>query len=235
MKGGFAYRLAPFMLKAGAKILSDDLKRVEFNSHAGISAVKLFADMFQKDRSITPGFLSYTMSETNDLFANDRVAMSVEGPWFRSILQEKKPGKELYTVPIPVPDSRIQLYDSSPSLQDMLMISISKYTKHPDESWELTKFLRCPEADLDWVRKDMGGIAVTIQALNSPEAENIPDLPLYKHELNFAQPWPSHPKMIAIVRNVIAPNAQKAIIGELEVQEAMDRTAKKAQELLDGK
>jgi multiple sugar transport system substrate-binding protein len=232
-RGGFSYRLAPFIYKAGANIMSDDATKIEFNSPTAVSAVKLFADMYQVDHSIIPGFLSYTISEVNDLFCSNKVAMSIEGPWFGVMVEAKSPGKEFYAVPVPVPDDRIDQYDTAPTLQDMVMYSISAHSKHLNEAWELLKYLRNEEADMGWVYKDLGGVAVTERALNSPEANNIRDLSLYKHELQYARPWPSHPKIIAIALDVIAPYSQKAIVGELTPQEAMDQAADEARKMIE--
>jgi multiple sugar transport system substrate-binding protein len=234
-RGGFAYRLAPFMLKAGANILSDDLTRVEFNSPRAVEAVKLFADMYQVDHSITPGFLAYTLSEINDLFSSNKVAMSIEGPWFRTLVADKSPGKDLYAVPVPVPDDMIAQYDTAPTLQDMVMYSINAHSKHLNEAWALLKHLRNEEADMGWITMDMGAIATTTHALNSPEAKAVKDLPMYINELKHARPWPSHPKIIAIANNVIAPYGQKAISGEMSPQEAMDQAAEEARKIIEGK
>ena len=233
-RGGFAYRLAPFMYKAGANILSDDLSTVEFNSARAVAAVQLFADMYQVDHSVTPGFLAYTHSEINDLFCSNKVAMSIEGPWFRALVDEKSPGKDLYAVPVPVPDDRIDQYDTAPTLQDMVMYSINSRSKHLNEAWELLKYLRNEEADMGWIVNNLGAIATTRSALNSPEAKGVRDLPMYVKELEYARPWPSHPSIIAIANNVIAPYGEKAIAGQLSPQEAMDRAAEEARKIIEG-
>jgi multiple sugar transport system substrate-binding protein len=233
-KGGFAYRLVPLLFKAGANVTSDDLRKIEFNSPRGVSAVQLLADMYQVDHSITPGFLAYTISEMNDLFSGNKVAMSIEGPWMAAMVNDKSPGKQYYAVPVPVPDDRIDQYDTAPTLQDMVMYSINARSKHLNEAWELLKFLRNEEADMGWITNDLGAVATTNAALNSPEAKNLKDLPLYVNELKHARPWPPQPSIIAIALNVFAPYAQKAIVGELPPQEAMDRAAQEAQKMLEG-
>jgi multiple sugar transport system substrate-binding protein len=232
-RGGFSYRLAPFLYKADVNILSDDLTKAEFNSPMGVAAVKLFADMHQIDHSITPGFLAYTLSEINDLFCSNKAAMSIEGPWFRGMVDEKRPGKEFYTVPVPVPDAILDTYNRSPTLQDMVMYAINARSSHPEESWELAKFLCNEEADRDWIKMELGGIPTTMKVLNSLEADRKKDLPLYRNELRHARPWPPHPDIINIAKNVIAPWAQKAIIGELSAQAAMDEAAREAQMILE--
>jgi multiple sugar transport system substrate-binding protein len=233
-RGGFAYRFAPFLYKAGMNILSDDLQSVEFDTPMGIRALQLFVDMFQVDHSITPGFLAYQHSEINDLFCSNKVAMSIEGPWFRSLVEQKSPGKEFYTVPVPVPDELLDQYDTLPTLQDMVMYAISGNTKHPKEAWELVKFFRSPEADMFWIIEELGAVATTTTALNSPQAALKENLPLYIHELRNARPWPSHPGIISIARNVITPWCQKAIVGEISAKEAMAGAAAEAQKVLDG-
>jgi multiple sugar transport system substrate-binding protein len=234
-KGGFAYRLIPFFLKAGVNFMSDDMTKITFNTPRGVAALKLFADMYQTDHSITPGFLAYTLSEINDLFSGNRVAMSIEGPWFRAMVQEKSPGNDFYTVPVPVPDDMIAQYDTAPTLQDMVMYPISAQSKHLEETWEFLKYIRNEESDMAYVRANLGAIATTNFALNSPEAEQYPDMQVYRHELQHARPWPAHPAIIPIVNNVLAPYGQKAIAGEITPQEALDLAAKEAQEIVEGK
>jgi multiple sugar transport system substrate-binding protein len=234
-KGGFAYRLIPFFLKAGAEVMSADMKTFTFNSAAGVSALKLIADMYQVDHSITPGFLAYTLTEINDLFCSNKVAMSIEGPWFHGMVDDKSPGKKIYTVPVPVPDGRIGEYDTAPTLQDMVMYAINARTQHPREAWELIKFLRNEEADMAWITEDLGGLAVTTHALGSPEAKNYPDLPVYVNELRHAKPWPAHPSMIAIASDVFTPYTEKAVVGELSPGDALNQAAREAQEIIEGK
>lgn len=86
-----------------------------------------------------------------------------------------------------------------------------------------------------WIREDLGATATTRAALASPEAAALDDLPLYVHEAAHARPWPSHPKMIAIAYDIFAPYAEKAIVGELSPEEAMDQASREAQELIEGK
>ena len=232
---GFAYRLAALLFKAGVNILSEDLTQVGFDTPMGVATVRLLADMHQVDHSITPGFLAYEMSEINDLFCSNKVGMSIEGPWFRDIVKRKSPDTDFYTAPVPVPDSRIDLYDSSPTLQDMVMYAINARSEHLNESWELVKFIRNEEADMHWVTKDLGGMPTTLKVLHSPEAEKRRDLPMYRNELKYARPWPPHPAIINIAKNVMTPWTQKAIVGEVSPQAAVDEAAKEAQLILEGK
>jgi multiple sugar transport system substrate-binding protein len=234
-RGGFAYRFAPFLYKAGQNILSDDLKKVEFNTPQGVAALKLFADMYQVDHSITPGFLAYQHSEINDLFCSNKVAMSIEGPWFETLINQKSPGKKFYTVPVPVPDHLISQYDTLPTLQDILMYSINANSENPREAWELVKYFRNADADMAWIDPAMGATPTTRAALNSPEAALKADLVLYKHEHLYARPWPPHPGIINIANNIIAPWGMKGVAGEVTPEEAMAHAAAEAQEVLDGK
>lgn len=232
-KGGFAYRLIPFFYKAGADIMSADLSRIAFNSSIGVRTLQMFANMYQVDHSITPGFLAYGHTEPTDMFCGNKVAMCIDGPWARGIVNEKTPGKKLTVVPIPVPDERIATYDTAPTLQDMVMYSINARSKNLAAAWELLKYLRNEEADMAWVRQDMGATAVTQAALNSEEARGVKDLPLWIHELKNARPLPPHPRIVALVSNTFTPFCQKAIIGEMSAREALDRAAREAQNEID--
>ena len=80
-KGGFAYRFAPLLMRAGVQIMDPGAGGFDLSSPRAVAAVKLLADMNQIDHSITPGFLAYTFSDCFDLFCRNKVAMSIEGPW----------------------------------------------------------------------------------------------------------------------------------------------------------
>jgi multiple sugar transport system substrate-binding protein len=232
-KGGFAYRLIPFFYKAGVEVMSGDVSRITFNTPMGVATLKLFADMFQVDHSITPGFLAYGHTEPSDLFCRNKVAMCIEGPWIRGVVNEKVPGKELTIVPIPVPDERMGDYDTAPTLQDMVMYSINAHSRNLDAAWELLKYLRNEEADMAWVREDMGATAVTQAALNSKEAANVPDLPVFLKELKHARPLPMHPKIVALMSDTFTPFCERSIIGELTPREGLDQAAREAQGVLN--
>jgi len=233
-KGGFAYRMVPFFYKAGVNFMSDDLSEVEFNSPMGVATLKMFADMYQIDHSITPGFLAYGHTETNDLFCSNKVAMCIEGPWIHGMVEEKDPGKDLYVVAVPVPDNMITQYATAPTLQDMVMYSINAHSKNLNAAWEFLKYLRNEEADMAWVRDDMGATAVTVAALNSAEAKSVKDLPLFVNELKHARPLPPHPRIVAVASNTFTPFCEKAIVGELSPQEALDQAAREAQAVIEG-
>ena len=104
--------------------------------------------------------------------------------------------------------------------------------QYHNEAWEFIKYLRNEEADMVWVTKGLGGVPTTIRALNSPEAKSFEDLPVYKNELKYARAWPPFPEMISIARNTITPYAQKAIIGELSPQAAIDKVAEEAKKII---
>jgi multiple sugar transport system substrate-binding protein len=232
-RGGFEYRIAPFILKAGGSILSPDLKKPTFNDAIGVATVRLFTDMYQIDHSVTPGFLGYSLTDINDMLASNKVAMSVEGPWYPSILHERKPGKELVVVPIPVPDDRLAQYEQAPTLQDMCMLTINKATPYPDESWEFIKFMRTPEADMNWVTQDFGALPVTTAAFASPQAEQQPNHAMYRREFTNAVPWPPHPQMMAIISDIMAPYTEKAIVGEMTISAALDKAAEETSAIIN--
>jgi len=234
-KGGFAYRMVPFFYKAGVNFMSDDLTQVQFNSPMGVATLKLFADMYQIDHSIAPGFLAYGHTESNDMFCGNKVAMCIEGPWVRGMVGEKDPTKQLYVVAVPVPDAMIDKYETAPTLQDMVMYSVNAHSKNLNAAWEFIKYLRNEEADMAWVRDDMGATAVTHAALHSDEAKKVQDLPLFINELKHARPLPPHPRIVAVASNTFTPFCQKAIVGELTPQEALDQAAREAQAVVEGK
>jgi len=198
-----------------------------------VATLKLLADMNQIDHSVTPGFLAYTLSEINDLFCSNKVAMSIEGPWFEQLVEDKNPGKEFYTVPVPVPDDMIEQYKNMPSLQDMVMYPINAHSRHLAETWEFLKFIRSAEADMLYIDHQTGGLPTTIQVLNSPDNAKRKAWDVYENEIKHSTPWPAHPQIIPVAKNILAPYGEKAIVGEMTPQEALDAAVKEAQALIE--
>jgi maltose-binding protein MalE len=117
----------------------------------------------------------------------------------------------------------------------MVMYSVNAKSKNLHAAWEFIKYLRNEEADMAWIRDDMGALAVTNAALSSPEAQNVKDLPLWIRELKHARPLPPHPRIVALASNTFTPFCQKAIVGELSPQDALDQAAREAQSVIEGK
>jgi len=231
-KGGFAYRYAPLLMRAGVKIMDPETGEFDLSSPRSIAAVKLLADMYQVDHSIAPGFLAYTFSDCFDLFCGNKVAMSIEGPWSEEEVEVRKPGKEFYYVPVPVPDDLIDRYKEMPSLQDMVMYPINAHSKHLAETWEFLKFLRRDEADMLYIDRMTGGLPTTRFVLNSPDNVKRIGWDVFENEIMHSIPWPAHPQIIAIAKNMLTPYTEKAIVGEITPQAAMDATVKEAQALI---
>lgn len=231
-RGGFEYRMAPFILKAGGRFLSPDCKTVLFEEEQHVAALQLFADMYQLDRSITPGFLGYAMTDVIDQIAGNKAAMSIEGPWYPTVLEERGLNKKLYIVPVPVPDHLLSEMEQAATLQDLCMLAINRESRHPAAAWEFIKYMRNPEADEAWVTDNMGAIPVTCHAMNFSGEVKVPNFSLFKHELANAVPWPHHPQMIAMINNVIAPWSEKAIVGEVSVKHALAQMAQEARSII---
>jgi maltose-binding protein MalE len=117
----------------------------------------------------------------------------------------------------------------------MVMYSLNAHSKNLDAAWEFLKYLRNEEADMEWVRTDMGALAVTNAALASPEGQKVEDLAMFIKELKHARPFPPHPKIVAVASNTFTPFCQKAIVGDLTPQEALDQAAREAQRTIEGK
>jgi maltose-binding protein MalE len=117
----------------------------------------------------------------------------------------------------------------------MVMYPINARSKHLAEAWEFLKYIRNVEADMIYTDFELGGLATTLQVLNSPDCAKRKAWDVYRNEVRNSKPWPAHPDIIPVAKNILAPYGQKAIIGEMTAQDAMDAAVKEAQELLEGK
>jgi ABC-type glycerol-3-phosphate transport system substrate-binding protein len=219
-------------MRAGVQIMDPGAGAFDLSSPRAVAAVKLLADMNQIDHSITPGFLAYTFSDCFDLFCRNKVAMSIEGPWSEEEIEVRVPGKEFYYVPVPVPDDMIDRYKEMPSLQDMVMYPINARSKHLAETWDFLKYIRRDEADTLYIDRMTGGLPTTLYVLNSANNAKRIGWDVFENQIHHSMPWPAHPQIIAIAKNMLTPYTEKAIVGEMSPQAAMDETVREAQALI---
>lgn len=221
--GGMAYRLAPLAFEAGGLALSEDWTKSNFNTPPWIQTVQLLADMYQKDKSVDPGWLSAGFDEVANKFAADKVAMSIEGPWYSGVINAKKPGKELLIGVVPRPDSALGPAPQG-SLFDASAVVISSKSKHKAEAWEWMKYMTGPVADANFAKDpNLGGLPVVTASLSLPEWPKYLGYEAYAASGPTVRAWPYHPSLTDIVQNVLAVTASRAIKGDMTVEKAFQQ------------
>jgi multiple sugar transport system substrate-binding protein len=113
-------------------------------------------------------FATYTNSEFNatNAFETGKVAMVFDGEWRTKFITRDHPTLDYGTAPFPVADNQPQLYGSG--RVGGTILGIPQGTKHPQEAWDLLKYLATDTNYLVTLANSLGNVPTTTASGNSP-------------------------------------------------------------------
>jgi multiple sugar transport system substrate-binding protein len=100
-------------------------------------------------------------------FEKGKLAMNVDGEWRVAFMQAEVPDLQFGTAPMPVDDTQPDLYGSGYTTGSI--VGIPKTSKHPDEAWELLKFLATDTGALVKMTNEIRNVPTTSDALKSTD------------------------------------------------------------------
>ncbi len=163
---GFELRFTPILLSHGAEYLTPDNKCSALNSPEAKEAFKFFVSLVTEYKVVPPGVTSKNPGDVRQQMADGLIAMKIGSGWTAPIFSSLNPGLDaaetLAAVPIPIKAGKtIQ----TPTTAWVSAWVINKNTKHPQEAWQLLKFMTSQAADEKWfvdarvlsARRDVSG------------------------------------------------------------------------------
>lgn len=146
---GFELRFSPFIWGFGGDYLTPDMKHSALNRPETIRGFKYYVELARKEKVVAPGALKNTPQMSRMQLADEQAAMKVGSGWTIPIVDDFNPDLKAYEVlemaPLPVFEKPV----TSAWLSAWVM---SADTKHPEEAWELMKFITSSEMELKWFK-----------------------------------------------------------------------------------
>jgi multiple sugar transport system substrate-binding protein len=214
-----------FVKQNGGYYVSDDGKKTGMGLDASAGAVQNLVDLMN-DKLMAP---YKVLSETKgtDLFISGKGAMVFIGSWKASVLENSSIGKngKIGLVQMPA------LNGSNTSVLGGLGYCLSASSKHPNEAWELIKYITSEEAlyneavngiDIPANKKAQAGY---VKNFKNIEAQVIVDA----STTGFPYPSNGNFEWTSFVDDAV----QKGLSGVVPVKQALQDGAAKAQEVLD--
>ena len=226
-----AYRFLPLLLKAGGRVFNADWSAAAFNGPAGVAALEFL--MAMKSRGyMPPGNAAYAFDENAAHWATGRAALSIEGPWWQDIVRGNYDFdlQNLRLAQIPAPSEHIGPHESR-TLLDVIMISITGYTRVPNEAWEVIKALNLDHPVWRQPNPKMGGIPTLKAAYTDGVQSDYIDLEQLAIAGAAGLGWPGHPAVTQVQRH-IADAVNMAMAGTMSSKEALDFAAEEVNEVL---
>lgn len=214
---GFSMRFGPFIWSFGGDYLTPDMKQSILDSPEAREAFAFFVELYTKHKVVPPGLTAMNPQEVRTQLAQKKVAMILGSGWTPPIVNGINPDLNAFEIlkAAPAPTKRKQA--TSIWLSSWVM---SPNTKHPDEAWELMKFITSKEIELKWFvdnrvtssRKDVSDVAPEI--LNDKFASVMASqLPYGTVEPQITQ-WPE-------IMDVFTTSLQEAIVGMKTPEDAL--------------
>lgn len=127
-------------------------------------------------------------------FYQGKLAMVIDGEWQPAFIEEFAPDLEWGVVPVPHPDDRPELANTS--LVEPGTLFIPSNSEHPDEAWEFMKFLVAEESMLAFT-KSLSNLPSRKSLLKHEDYGSITNFDLFLDLLasDTAVAIPSHPTL----------------------------------------
>ncbi|MFD0695866.1 ABC transporter substrate-binding protein [Paenibacillus sp. GCM10027628] len=209
-----------WLQQAGGTMLTDDLKKTNFNNEQGKQVLDFWDKLVNKDKVYKVGF-EKGLGEGTDAFVTGKVAMTYTGPWMLSTY--KKYGKDLDFGVVPPPAGP---GGAKGSVMGGFGLVIPAGSKHKDEAWEFEKWwLANKDNALLWAKTSLN-LPGYKPALQDPFFKDDPLWKPFMDTLEFAKIRPQHPGYSVMEGDGLMPNLDLFIQGKQDAA----TTLKKAQE-----
>lgn len=230
-----AFSWGSFVHSNGGEILNDDRTECRITSDEAIEALKVYYGILTEDEAaVPPGALPQTPGE-GDQFLSSITGMHMAGPWFRPGLVEE----ELFdwtVVPYPRPGG-----DPPISVLYTDQWSMSSSSKHPEQAWELLKFLGGPEGHHAWAEiygsrsiNPVQEIAFSDDWLTYGGEEHRDDNQAFLDQLEHTVPPPTNFGDGAQAENVWNEQLDLVIVEQQSVEDAVQAICDSLSSVLGG-
>jgi multiple sugar transport system substrate-binding protein len=144
---GFSMRFGPFIWSFGADYLTPDMKRSALDTPAAKQAFAFFVELYTKHKVVPPGLTAMNPQEVRTQLAQKKVAMILGSGWTPPIVNKINPALNAFEVLKCAPAPLKTKPATAIWLSSWVM---SPTTKHPNEAWELIKFITSKDVELKW-------------------------------------------------------------------------------------
>jgi ABC-type glycerol-3-phosphate transport system substrate-binding protein len=219
--GNTIFRSLPFIWMNGGDIISADAKKAVVNQPAAVAAVKFYTD-FYKNKQSPASTLENDGTANRRLFIAETVAAYQSGQFDVASIKKENPKIDIGVMPIPHPAGK-----PTAALLGGWSFVIPSSAKNPTEAKKLVAFLA--EAP------NQGALTDTFPARKSAMSLprfSDPILTVFKEMLPYGRAVPNNKNWVQITQAYFE-GIQRILLGDEDVQTAMDGAAKDIQALLD--
>ncbi len=148
---GFELRFTPILFSHDGDYLTPDNKCSALNSAEAKEAFKFFVELVTVHEVVPPGVTAQNPGTVRQQMANEQIAMLLGSGWTPPIVDTNNPDlgalDVLEAAPVPVKAGLEPEFSTTAWISAWMM---NPNTEHPEEAWELLKFITSKEMEEKW-------------------------------------------------------------------------------------
>jgi arabinogalactan oligomer/maltooligosaccharide transport system substrate-binding protein len=221
---GLVYENANFYYHAcwhlgfGATVFEDG--KPALNSEPAVVALQFASDLDRK-HGITPQEITNVLVTT--LFNQGKAGMVISGPWFRGEIA----GVDYGVAPLP---EISPIHKPARPFMTSEGIILSAQCRSKEQAFEFMKYLASPEVGLVMALEGQQTSAL-LDVWKDPKVKADPLLPVFRQQLDAAEPMPNGPEMLAVWTPATTAMGE-VIIGTTAPKAALDKAQASVEQAL---
>ena len=207
-----------FYLSYGARMLNDE-GLCGFDSQEFRDALSFYTNLYLADKVSPPDTPVYDNEALTQMYADGKIAMTVQGPTFWNLLQE--------TAPDLIEQTAISAIPAGPAGQFGFLggwpLVMWKASKNPDAAWKWIQYATSPDGALPSLAETTGNLPGRKSISDVPPWNEAPKI-VFTEQMEFAYPYqyPDEeiPQMGTLEVDAIQTAVQAVLLGEADVDTA---------------
>ncbi len=148
---GFELRFTPILFSHGGEYLNEDNTCSALHTPEAREAFTFFVELFTEHGVIPPGVTAQNAGTVREQMANEQIAMLLGSGWTAPIVDSVNPDlnafETLRVADVPVKEGADPEFTTTAWLSAW---AINPNTEHPEEAWELVKFITAEPQEQQW-------------------------------------------------------------------------------------
>ena len=148
---GFELRVTPILFSHGGDYLTPDNKCSALNTPEAKEAFNFFVELVTVHEVVPPGVTAQNPGTVRQQMANEQIAMLLGSGWTPPIVDGNNPDLGAFEVleaaPVPVKAGLEPEFSTTAWISAWM---VNRNTEHPEEAWELVKFITSKEMEQKW-------------------------------------------------------------------------------------
>lgn len=215
-------RWLPFLYQAGGAIF-DEEGNITLDSPEAQEAINLYVGMVNDGIAGPPSAVDAGWG--GEAFANERVAMAMEGNWVINYLNEQFPDLNWGVAPLPEGPA------GPATMAFTVCYGVAADNEYPEESWALVNFLTGPEGAQMVAEASFGVMPGRASAADAWTERFGEDMAAFVEGAEYAQPWVL-PVGFQDFISTFNDNLQQAFSGQVLPEDVLTAAAEVGNEIL---